>query len=126
MIVWRVQDKNGRGPYKPGLSSQWADGDSGRICAPWWIELGLGMGDAHSALDNGMHSGCAFRSVEQARQWFSRGELRRLARLGYELVPIDADAIAYETPTQLVIQCERPLRQCVVKGGCVSVTIGIV
>ena len=123
MIVWRVQDKNGRGPYKPGLSSQWADGDSGRICMPWWIELGLPI-TAHQSLGNDMYSGCAFRSVEQARQWFSRGELRRLARLGYELVPIDADAIAYETPTQLVIQCERPLRQCVVKGGCVNITIG--
>ena len=74
-------------------------------------------------LANDMHSGCAFRSVEQARQWFSRGELRRLARLGYELVSIEADAIAYETPTQLVIQCERPLRQCVVKGGCVNINI---
>lgn len=113
-VVWRVQDKDGRGPYKPGFSAQWVDGDSGRICAPWWIELGLGMGDAHSALDNGMHTGCAFASEQKAKEWFSRGELRRLSRLGYRLVRVDADWIRHETPTQLVIQCTKPLSRCVV------------
>ena len=61
-------------------------------------------------------------SIELGRE--SEIIIARNGRPAAKLVPIDADIVAYETPTQLVIQCERPLRQCVVKGGCVSVTIG--
>jgi hypothetical protein len=111
MLVWRVQDGQGRGPYKPGFSRQWSDGDSGRLNAPWWIELGLPMDAAHDALKAmpRAHYGCAFRSPEQAKAWFSRSELRRLARLGHHLVPVKVDSILFETPTQLVVGSFEPL-----------------
>lgn len=114
-VVWRVQNGEGRGPYKPGLSEQWSDGNSGRDCVPWWIELGLPMVAAHDSLRGNMHTGCAFETKEKAKEWFSRSELRRLSKLGYRLVQINVDAIRYRTPTQLVVQSITPLSQCVVE-----------
>lgn len=113
-VVWRVQNSEGRGPYKPGFSKQWLDGNSRRACVPWWIELGLPMVAAHDSLRGNMHTGCAFETEAKAKEWFSRSELRRLSKLGYHLVQLNVDVIRYRTPTQLVVQSNTPLSRCVI------------
>jgi hypothetical protein len=40
-FVYRIQDKKGRGPYRPGFSSQWVeDRDDHDNLFPWYQEFG--------------------------------------------------------------------------------------
>ncbi len=101
--VYRVQDDEGRGPYRPGASHRWADD---KHQAPTWMEeFGLDLKDRFAPEESG---GCGFRSTEQARAWFSRTERRRLVRLGYSLVRMQVDRILAESPIQLVFARRQP------------------
>ena len=107
-LVIRVQDAEGRGPYRPGFSRQWSDA-IGPICKPWWVELGLSMADAHARMPVGYHYGCGFRSADQLRAWFTNGERKRLNRLGFQVATILPDIVFAETPTQVVFGTREPL-----------------
>lgn len=106
LIVYRVQDIEGRGPYRPGFSHTWV-ADHGPAKPPSWIdEFGMGLlkkARPHEAL------GCAFRTLEQARKWFLQEELDRLVLLGYRLVKMDVDRVLAESEHQLVIARSKPL-----------------
>lgn len=106
--VLRVQDAEGRGPYRPGFSHRWSD-PNGFDCPPWWEELGLGMAEAHARCVSGYHWGCAFTSRKQLEAWFNAKERRALDRLGYRVAFILPSIIAAETPRQIVIGTRAPL-----------------
>lgn len=110
-IVLRVQDRFGRGPYRPGMSQRWRDYDNGADCPPWWEEIGEDMAAAHAALPQGLHIGCAFLFRSQLDDWFNVKEQRALDRLGYRLVAIKADRILYSTPTQVLVASKQPFTQ---------------
>jgi hypothetical protein len=108
--VYRVQDHEGRGPYRPGLSVRWLDptreGKGGET-PDVFSEFGIvWMGKILS----GQAAGCAFRSLDQLTSWFSKSELRRLYRLGFSVVTFEADAILAESKHQMVIARNCPLR----------------
>lgn len=106
--VIRVQDARGRGPYRPGFSRVWRD-LSWPAQAPWWEEIGEDPFTAHLRIDGAYHCGCAFRTQEQLRRWFSPRELRALDRHGFALASIVPDVVFIETASQVVIGTLAPL-----------------
>ena len=110
-MLYRVQDHSGRGPYKPQFSHRWAD-DAGPIVKPWWTELGISVQDAIAKLAEipaDMHVGCAFRSMDKLREWFTPKELRNLDRFGFYVIQLEPDRIVAETDTQVVFGITKPL-----------------
>jgi hypothetical protein len=106
-LVYRIQDAEGRGPFRPGFSSTWLD--AARHCEfPSWLEE-FGWCIPADLQAQGWHFGSACRSVEGIKQWFSRTERRRLERFGYSLVALKPDRILAESERQLVIARRLPL-----------------
>ena len=110
MKLFRIQDSEGRGPYRPGFSKQWADKD-GPICAPWWIELGISLQAAMAMLPRGMFNGSAFDSLGKLEQWFTPSELEKLGKFNFNIVRFRPDKLIAETPTQVVFAQSYPLAQ---------------
>ena len=108
--VFRVQDANGRGPFRPGFSVKWCDDDFHPSMSPlptWMEEFGWDLIDRLDWPTE--HFGCAVRSVEQISRWFSDAEQYRLALLGFNLVSLDIARILAESPNQLVFARQKPL-----------------
>lgn len=102
MIVYRVQDAVGRGPYRLGLSHRWAD-PNGPNNPPWWVEIGETIEAAHARCnDPAMNYGCGFDTLGQLHAWFNSRDLRNLDRLGFKMVRITPDVIVARTPSQVV------------------------
>lgn len=106
-LIYRIQDKDGRGPYKPGMSEQWVDQDRDESTRPpFYSEFGLHV--LQKAI-YGQSCGCGFRTVKQLRAWFSDRERAMLRSIGYNIVTIEVDAILGESRNQLVFACNSPL-----------------
>lgn len=109
--LFRVQDVQGRGPYRPGLPDQWADYDAtDHFCPPFFVEMGWALSEVPSHFTEGWHGGCAFRSLADLYRWFAPRERVNLVRLGFRINRIRPDRIIAETPTQVIFECRRPLR----------------
>lgn len=96
--VFRIQDKEGRGPWKPGFSHKWVklrpDHDN---ILPWYVEMG--RVDLH--LLPGEQGLCACETIKQLRRWFTKSEYKKLCRFGYNAVIIEVDTIIAKSDTQL-------------------------
>lgn len=103
--ILRIQDADGRGPYKPGFSGVWCD-NFGPPPPPTYMEEFPGV---LRRMNENAHYGSACRSVEQIRKWFTPTELLRLHLLGYRLVAMEADRILAESKNQLVFMRRKPL-----------------
>ena len=107
--VFRVQDSEGRGPFRPGLSKHWViDRDDHENLKPWPKEFGdiLPRGE----WPFGKHYGCACRTLDQLRRWFNENEYSTLQQLGFKAVQMDVQRVLAEGDTQLVFLRNRPLR----------------
>ena len=117
-IIYRIQDKDGRGPYKPGMSIKWCDeeghysGDYTNL-PPFMDEFGPSVLDELNLIISvsGGACGCGFRSMEELHNWFSPTELERLKALGYSIVRIEAKKIIRSSHRQTVFWCDKPLRK---------------
>lgn len=105
--IFRIQDADGRGPYKPGFSAVWCD-DYGPPPPPTWMQEFPGL---LRRMNEAAHYGSACRSVEQLRKWFTPSELLRLHLLGYRLVAMHADRVLAESKNQLVFMRRKPLNE---------------
>lgn len=106
IIVYRWQDENGRGPYKPGFSHVWTDPDHNIRNPSIMEEFGMKL---WSRIPNEYkHRGCAFQSLDQMNKWFSAEEQEKLRNHNYTLVTIDADRIIAMSKRQCVIACRKP------------------
>jgi hypothetical protein len=106
--LYRVQDIEGRGPYRPGFSRFWSSSD-GPVVLPWWEELGISLTEAMHLVPQGMFGGCAFASLKQLNAWFTRDEREKLDGFGFVIVRFRPDKIVAETPTQVVFAQSYPL-----------------
>lgn len=104
--VVRVQARDGRGPYRPGLTARWADPD-GVDHPPIMVEFGMAW---RSEIPAGWHAGCAFRDATQAARWFSPTECARLDALGFSLVMLTGCRVLRESERQLIVMRPLPLR----------------
>jgi len=108
--VYRVQDADGRGPFRPGLSCWWVQPrPDHQHLVPWMQEFGPEA--LHRVPQQfGKHFGCACRTLGQLRRWFSAGEYATLRKLGFEAVALEADRVLHESQIQLLFQRRKPLR----------------
>lgn len=102
--VYRVQDAEGRGPFRPGLSAQWSD-HHGPVRPPPYFDL---WPDWRRLVPGGWWYGSAVEAVPQLDPWFTGPERDRLAALGFRLVALDRAFIAARDPAQVLIARKRP------------------
>ncbi len=108
-IVYRVQDLDGRGPWKPGFSRRWVeDRPDHDALLPWPLEFGTGILDR---LLTGEAAGCGCRTLEQLRRWFTASEYKKLLGYGYRAVQMEVGRILAESEIQCLFGRAKPLRE---------------
>lgn len=107
IVVYRVQDREGRGPYRPRFSHYWTDPehDARNPLEPTMMYDPRTMVLRH----NSDAFGYAFRTPSLLLEWFSITELHRLAELNYYPVTMLVDRVLKESPRQLIFWRNRPL-----------------
>lgn len=113
--VYRIQDSEGRGPFKPGFSHRWTDEEFAPGMGPmpaWGDEFGWDLIKRLGFPNE--HFGTAVRSLSDLNKWFSRSEQSRLWRFGYLPVTMRVDRVLAESENQLVFARRRPLNRGVV------------
>lgn len=110
IVLLRMQDINGRGPWKPGLSDQWVDHERRFDLPALQEDFGFDLKPmVDAAFKRGLHIGTAVRGAEIFNQWFTPTERVKLAMLGYRIVDASACEILGETQYQAVIGSAEPL-----------------
>jgi hypothetical protein len=102
--VYRVQDRTGRGPFRPGLTSAWSDRVGMARPPPSfsvWPDLGR-------LIPGGWWAGSALERVEQVPLWFTGTELAVLAEMGFQFVALPRCLVVARTPEQLLVARKRP------------------
>jgi hypothetical protein len=109
IVVYRIQDRDGRGPFKPGRSHLWSDThfQARELLPPWGDEFGWDLIERRGR--PGEHFGTAVRSLDGLNAWFSPTEQQRLRRMGYLPVCLWADRVLAESRHQLVFTRRLPL-----------------
>jgi hypothetical protein len=110
--VYRIQDSEGRGPWRPGFSCLWADSGFGpgvENLPPWTKEFGPDL-LARRGLP-GEYYGCAVRRLSDLSRWVSATERQKLAALGFEVVSLRPDRVLAESRNQLVFATRVPLKR---------------
>lgn len=89
-VIFRIQDKNGRGPWKPGFSHSWVDirKDHSNLL-PWYEEFG--RVDKKALFGMALGSGC--RTIGQLKRWFTQSEYTKLKKYGYQAVKMKVGSI---------------------------------
>lgn len=108
VIVYRVQDKSGRGPWKPGKSHRWRDAQD-KSLLPWFLEW-RGFNPKAESFP-GEAIGCGCLEKEHLRMWFTEQEYMRLRILGYQAVAMKADRILKSSENQCVFARRQALRK---------------
>ena len=112
VVVYRVQDKDGRGPWRPGFSRRWVeDRDDLKNLPPWYVELG----PIHRKAVVGCAVGSGCLTKEQLRRWFTESEYRTLVRYGYRAVRMEAGRILGQSGIQCVFERTKPLSEDVIE-----------
>ena len=106
MNVYRIQDKSGRGPYRPEFRA-WKDrGHDDRNPSifddfPTFTPMSFLVGMSH---------GCGFRTIGQAQKWFTESEWLSLKSVGFQFVSMDVGRILCESKSQLLFSRAKPLK----------------
>jgi hypothetical protein len=107
LVVFRVQAADGRGPWRPGWSQVWIDGEApaGRL-----TETVMDLMPVHELLrlPPSMMYGSACRTLPALLEWFTPRECQRLMRLGFHPVRLNADVVLAESRWQILIGRYRP------------------
>lgn len=110
VIVYRVQDADGRGPFKPGFTQHWIDIYFAPGVQPyptWMEEFGEDLIKKNGL--PGEYYGSAVRTRDELDGWFSVTEQRKVKHLGYRIVAIGIDRVSAESTCQLVFARSVPL-----------------
>jgi hypothetical protein len=107
--VFRLQDREGRGPFRPGFSSMWLDEDVGaRAALPSWIEE-FGADAFERLAPKGSFGFSAVRTIDKLRDWFTDAERQRLYGFGFFLVEVPHANIICESEHQVLAWRSLPL-----------------
>lgn len=109
-MLLRMQDANGRGPWKPGFSEKWVDNDRRFDLPALQEDFGFDLKPmVEAAFKRGLHLGTAVRGAHRFNQWFTANERVKLALHGYRIVDASACEVLGETNWQVVIGSVEPL-----------------
>jgi len=114
-FVYRVQDRSGRGPFRPGFSRRWCDDNftHGMLALPTWLEeFGADLIEKQRKPEE--FYGTAVRDPGALGKWFSPTEQARLVRLHFHVVSMRPTRILAESENQLVFARLLPLSMGVV------------
>lgn len=107
-VIYRVQDKEGRGPWRPGFSHKWVrprpDHDN---LPPWLFEFGR----VDRQLLYGEHAGSGCMTLDQLRRWFTKKEYKTLLKYGYQAVSMEVNRILAQSEIQCVFGRAKPLNE---------------
>lgn len=108
--IYRIQDNEGRGPFRPGFSRQWAD----EVFAPGMIPLPTFMEEFGCDIIDRLGRpaeffGSGVRKLADLGKWFSTTERQRLAVLGFGIRTMKVSRILAESENQLVFARSMPL-----------------
>jgi len=107
-FVYRIQDADGRGPWKPGFSQSWVEGrQDHENLKPWYEEFGR----VDQLLCTWEYAGSACESAEQLRRWFTKREYKRLRKAGYSAVKIKIGRILAISKIQCFFARNQPLNE---------------
>ncbi len=107
VIIYRVQDAEGRGPWRPGMGLLWIDErPDHENLRPMFEEFP----DVLSRHRYEMSLGCGCRTVAQLQRWFTPNEYRRLQGFGYRAVSMGVERILGESAVQGVFERTKLLR----------------
>lgn len=106
--IYRMQDVLGRGPWRPGLSSQWIRSTTPSGGRPIYQEAGA-LAAIKSAHLNRLHVGCAARA-SRLHLWFSDADVKRLYTMRFSLVDASSCIVIFETDQQVIIGYKEELR----------------
>ncbi len=110
--IYRIQDKDGRGPFKPSFSHKWIQHRSDREnLLPWFVEFG----PLHKKLCTFEVGGTGCMTIAQLRRWFTKKEYKKLKGYGYIAVKMDIDRILAFSEIQCFFARLKPLNQDVKK-----------
>lgn len=115
--VYRVQDGQGRGPYRPGLSMQWSDTtdptipEEHQLMVSRTAEVLAAMGRLNQER---RHRGFGFLSLRDLWAWFSASERIKLRQLGFRIVKIESVRIEMQSPAEVMFSTARPLAELAV------------
>lgn len=110
MEVYRIQDKNGRGPFRPGFTIKWNEGREDMVnLVPFYCEFPNFNPVIDVAHDE--HCGCACATLDKLKRWFTKTEYGRLQALGYNAVKLKVDRVLHESDIQLIFVRKRALRK---------------
>jgi hypothetical protein len=110
VIAYRVQAADGRGPWRPGWSHTWIDGDAPPDRLTETV-MDLVPVDVLMRLPKDMAWGSACRTLDTLMQWFTPVERERLRAAGYHPVKLTADVVLAESAWQMVIGRARPFAE---------------
>lgn len=100
MHVYRIQDLDGRGPFKPGLTDRWLEcRPDHENLLPFFEEF---PETRYVPFLPGMHYGCGCLTLQQLRRWFSPVEYARLYRMGYRCVKLKIGGLVASSSIQAV------------------------
>lgn len=105
VTVFRIQDANGRGPFRPGLTTVWLDPD--RTFFPPAIMDEFNVRKALKKKGN-FHIATATATQTILRKWFSRTEYDRLRALGYKAYEVPGCGILDRSKIQMLVCREFP------------------
>lgn len=110
-FVYRVQDRFGVGPWRPGVAKHWAEGRDGDEAKA--LSSIAESPEARAAIAKhplgtwSMGSGCL--SHDDLRRWFNLREYRALLRLGYRAVALKEFRVIWRGEVQVVFVRRRHL-----------------
>ena len=108
--ILRYQDKDGRGPFRPGIPAQWADSE-GQSPPSVFQEFPGFMDILPKIHARRMNVGCACVGERGIDAYFTASEQKKLKRLGYRLHRVPKNAVILTGRTQVVFATPMPLRR---------------
>lgn len=107
----RIQDAEGRGPWRPGFSAMWADLEKDdSMCPPVTLDFPQMFAQIAKARRDGLrYFGCCVAGVRGIHRWFTPLEIARLRALGFRLVDAEPLTPIGVSPSQILGASRLPL-----------------
>lgn len=105
----RMQDSDGRGPWKPNFSHKWISDSNQRLGPPVFEDFPNFDKIVRKAHNQGKHIGCAVRA-DKTKDWFLPDEIEVLRGYGYKFVDCSQCEVLAESEWQVIVASHIPFK----------------